>query len=127
MGNERLEHGKQVLARIDPNAAQALEGAFNDIAPDLGRLILEYAWGDIYSRPGLDLRSREIATMAALVARGGVDGQLRAHIRYALNAGCSRQEVIEVMLHLSVFAGIPAAISGIVNAREVFALLDGGK
>lgn len=124
MPDSKLEMGRASLARIDPAAASGLQHAFDDVCPDLGRLVLEYAWGDVYSRPGLDLKMREIATIAALVAKGGLEPQLKSHIGYALKAGCSREEVVEVMVHMTVFAGFPNAIAGALAARAVFADID---
>jgi 4-carboxymuconolactone decarboxylase len=67
---------------------------------------------------------REVATMSALATRGGCHPQLKSHIKYAVKAGCSRTEVIEIMIHLIVFCGVPAALNGIIAAREAFAELD---
>ena len=91
-----------------------------DIAPDLARYAIEFAFGDVYSRPGLDLKSREIATVSALAALGNAQPQLKVHIHGALNVGCTREEIIEVLIHLSVYAGFPAALNGIFAAKEVF-------
>lgn len=124
MQETRLEHGRRMLASIDPEAVDGLQNIFADVAPDLGKLILEFAWSDIYARKGLDLKTREVATMAALAARGGFHPQLKAHIKYAVKAGCSRTEVIEIMIHLIVFCGVPTALNGIIAAREAFAELD---
>jgi len=92
-----------------------------DIAPDLGDWIVDFAYGDVVSRPGLDLRTRELATVAALTALGNAQPQLKAHIEGALNAGCKPTEVLEVILQMSVYAGFPASLNGLAAAREVFA------
>jgi 4-carboxymuconolactone decarboxylase len=73
------------------------------------------------SRPGLDLRSRQFATIAALTALGNAQPQLKVHITGALNVGCTPQEIVEVILQMAVFAGFPAAINALTVAREVFA------
>ncbi|MFT4583717.1 MAG: 4-carboxymuconolactone decarboxylase [Gammaproteobacteria bacterium] len=91
-----------------------------DIAPDLGRWITDFAYGDVVSRPGLDLRTRELATVAALTALGNAQPQLKSHIGGALNAGCTPQEVLEVIMQMAVYAGFPASLNGISAAREVF-------
>jgi 4-carboxymuconolactone decarboxylase len=72
------------------------------------------------SRPGLDRRSRQLATIAALTALGHAP-QLEVHIRGALNVGCTRQEIVEVILQMAVYAGFPAAINALNVAREVLA------
>jgi 4-carboxymuconolactone decarboxylase len=81
---------------------------------------MEFAFGDIHCRPGLSLQKRELATIAALTALGTAAPQLRAHIQGALNVGCTEQEVVEVIMQMAVYAGLPAAINGIQAAREVF-------
>ena len=73
---------------------------------------------------GLDLKSREIATIAALVTLGNSPRELKAHIRGALNVGCTREEVLEVIIQMAVYAGFPAAINGIEVAGETFSQLD---
>jgi len=67
------------------------------IAPDFERFLVEFPFGDIYSRPGLDVKSREIATVAALTALGFAAPQLRVHIHGALRAGCSKEEIVELI------------------------------
>ncbi|MBU4607539.1 MAG: carboxymuconolactone decarboxylase family protein, partial [Methanobacterium sp.] len=68
----------------------------------------------------LDLKSREIATVAALTAMGTAPLQLKSHINGALNVGCTKEEIIEVIIQMAVYAGFPAAINGIMIAKEVF-------
>lgn len=91
-----------------------------DIAPELGEWIADFAYGDVVSRPGLDLRSRELATVAALTALGNAQPQLKSHIGGALNAGCTPKEILEVIMQMAVYAGFPASLNGISAAREVF-------
>jgi len=74
----------------------------------------------VMSRPGLDLRSRQIATVAALTAMGTATPQLRVHLNGALNVGCTPSEIIEVIMQMAVYAGFPAAINALNIAREVF-------
>jgi len=76
------------------------------------------------SRPGLDLKLRQIATVAALTALGNAQPQLKFHIQGALNVGCTRQEIIELITQMSVYAGFPKAANAMVVAREVFQELD---
>ncbi len=95
--------------------------ALADIAPDFARYLLEFPFGDIYSRPGLDLRAREIATVAALTALGTATPQLKVHIAASLNVGLSREEIVEIIMQMAVYAGFPAALNGLFAAQEVFA------
>lgn len=122
--NERYNRGANALAQIDGHAGEKVITALADIAPDFAKYVIEFPFGDIYSRPGLDLRAREIATVAALVALGNAAPQLKVHIEAALNVGLSRAEIVEVIMQMAVYAGFPAALNGLFAAKEVFASLD---
>ena len=118
---DRYQRGWQKLAEVDGQAGEHVIASLKDIAPDLARYIIEFPFGDIYSRPGLDLKSREIATVAALTAMGNAQPQLKVHIHGALNVGCTREEVVEVIMQMAVYAGFPAALNGVFAAKDVFA------
>jgi len=120
-GESRLEHGKRVLAEIDGNAGHHVIAALADISPDFATYLFEFPFGDIYSRPGLDLRAREIATIAALTAMGTATPQLKVHIEAGLNVGLTRDEITEIIMQMAVYAGFPAALNGLFAAKEVFA------
>ena len=81
-------------------------------------------FGDIYSRPGLDTKAREIATIAALTAMGNATPQLKVHIEAGLNVGLSRDEITEIITQMAVYAGFPAALNGLFAAKDVFAAMD---
>lgn len=117
----RFERGLARLREIDGEAGERVIAALQDIAPDFARLMVSFAFGDIYTRPGLDLKSREIAVVAALTALGNATPQLKVHLHAALNVGCSEEEITEVIMQMSIYAGIPAALNGLFAAREVFA------
>ncbi len=119
--DDRYARGQRALADIDGAAGQAVIDALADIAPDFARYVIEFPFGDIYSRPGLDLRSREIATIAALAALGHAAPQLKVHIRAGLNVGLTQAEIVEILMQMAVYAGFPAALNGLFAAREVFA------
>jgi 4-carboxymuconolactone decarboxylase len=85
----------------------------------LGKFIIEYAYGDIYSRKGLDLKSKEIAIIAALTALGNAQPQLKFHINAGLNIGLTEIEIKETILLMSVYAGFPAALNGTAVLKEV--------
>ena len=147
MSATRYERGWEKLKEIDGKAGERVMEALKDIAPDLARYTIEFPFGDIYCRPGLDLKSREIAAVAALTALGhavpevvdelvAVVGppagqhrhvvqrhaapQLKVHLNAALNVGCTRTEIIEVIIQMAVYAGFPAALNGAFAAQEVF-------
>ena len=121
VGESRLERGKRALAEIDGDAGKNVVSALADIAPDFARYLFEFPFGDIYSRPGLDLRAREIATIAALTAMGTAAPQLKVHIEAGLNVGVTREEITEIIMQMAVYAGFPAALNGLFAAKDVFA------
>jgi len=125
MTSDRYRLGLAKLAEIDGEAGQKVIDSLADVAPDLGRYIIAFAFGDIYARTGLDLRTREIATVAALTALGTAAPQLRVHLHAALNVGCSRDELVEVILQMAVYAGFPAALNGVAALRDVLQELAG--
>jgi 4-carboxymuconolactone decarboxylase len=92
MDNNRYERGLKKLKETEGEAGEKVIESLKDIAPDLARYTIEFPFGDIYSRPGLDLKLREIAVVAALTALGNAAPQLKVHIHGALNVGCSRDE-----------------------------------
>lgn len=120
MSKDRYEMGWKKLKEIDGEAGERVIESLKDLAPDLGRYTVEFPFGDVYSRPGLDLKSREIATVAALTTLGNAQPQLKVHINGALNVGCTREEVIEVIIQMAVYAGFPAALNGMFAAKDVF-------
>jgi len=120
MSSDRFERGMGKLKEVDSEAAERLTEGLKDIAPDLARYVIEFPFGDVYHRPGLDLKSREIAAVAALAALGTATTQLKVHIHGALNVGLSRQQVVEILIQIAVYAGFPAAINGMFAAKEVF-------
>ena len=122
--SDRYVRGLAKLQEIDGEGGVNVVRSLADIAPDFARLLIEFPFGDIYSRPGLDLRSREIAVVAALTAMGNAAPQLKVHIQGALNVGVTRTEVVEIIMQMAVYAGFPAALNGITAAREVFAADD---
>ncbi|EGT4373341.1 carboxymuconolactone decarboxylase family protein [Cronobacter malonaticus] len=121
MTSSRYDTGLARLSEIDGAAGENVIKALADIAPDLGRYVIEFGFGDVYSRPGLSLKSRELATVAALTALGHAQPQLVVHLHAALNVGCTREEIIEVIIQMALYAGFPAALNAMFTAKKVFA------
>ena len=117
----RYERGLAKLQEIDGEAGERELASLDGIAPDFARYLIESPLGDICSRPGLDLKSREIAVVAALTALGNSAPQLKVHIQGAINVGVTRAEVVETIMQMAVYAGFPAALNGLMAAKEVFA------
>ena len=122
MDSERYLRGWEKLREIDGHGGEQVVDSLRDIAPDFARLLIEFPFGDIYSRPGLDLKTRELAVVAALTALGNAAPQLKVHIQGARNVGCTQDEIVEVIMQMAVYAGFPAALNGLFAAKEVFGL-----
>lgn len=120
-GYDRHARGMAALSTITGDGAGKMVESLRDIAPELSDWVIDFAYGDVVSRPELSLHTRELATVAALTALGNAQPQLKAHIKGALNAGCTPREIVEVIMQMAVYAGFPAAINGILAAKEVFA------
>ena len=121
MNDERYQRGLNKLREIDGEQGERVIAALAGIAPDFGRLMIEFAFGDIYSRPALDLKTRELAVVAALTALGNAAPQLKVHLHGALNVGCSREQIVETIMQMALYAGFPAALNGLFAAQDVFA------
>jgi len=119
--NDRYARGLAALNALAPQSAQAVQDALADIAPDMGRFIMEFAYGDVFTRPGLTPNLRQTATIAALTALGNAAPQLRFHIEAGMAVGISPQAVIDIIYVATVFGGFPAGLNAIAAAREVFA------
>ncbi|WP_446387854.1 carboxymuconolactone decarboxylase family protein [Coleofasciculus sp. B1-GNL1-01] len=113
-----------MIEQVNQAGYERSRDSLRDISPDLMRFAIEFGYGDVLSRPGLDIKLRQIATVAALTVLGDAQPQLKFHIQGALNVGCTRQEIIELITQMSVYAGFPKAINAMVVARDVFQELD---
>lgn len=121
---QRYERGLAALRLIDGQAGQSVVDPLADIAPDFARLLVEFVFGDVYPRTGLEPKARELATIAICTALGTAAPQLRFHLHGLLNAGGTRTEAVETIIQMAGYAGFPAALNGIAVARQVFAELD---
>jgi len=118
--SKRYQKGRNILKKIHGmKAINAIDG-MADIAPDMARFVYEFPFGDIYSRPGLDIKSRQLVTVASLATLANAGQQLKAHINGSLNVGLTRQEIVEALMQIAVYAGFPAALNALKIARDVF-------
>ncbi|WP_115576227.1 carboxymuconolactone decarboxylase family protein [Xanthomonas campestris] len=118
--SDRYALGLSTLNAITGRTGEAVVESLKDIAPDFSDWIVAFAYGDVMARPGLDKQVRQIATIAALTALGTATSQLKVHIDGALNVGRKPSQITETILQMAVYAGFPAAINGLVAAKEVF-------
>lgn len=119
--NALYQKGWETLAKVDGEQGDRVIEALADIAPDVGEYIIRFAFGEIYNRPALDLRQREIATLSALTAIGGCENQLKVHINASLNVGLTQQEIVEVITQCIPYVGFPRVLNAIFVAKDVFA------
>jgi 4-carboxymuconolactone decarboxylase len=128
MSEDRSKRGAETLAKIHAEwGSPKVLSQLDDIAPDFKNMVRDFAFGEIYSRPGLDLKSRQLATVAALAAMDNSPLELRAHLHGALKLGWTREELVEVLMQMAVYAGFPAAMHSLLIAKEVFAEIDARK
>jgi len=122
--DDRFARGSALLDQIHAGGGAQLVDALSDVAPDLARYIVEFGFGDVYARPGLSLRDRQLATVAALAALGTAQAQLTAHIEGALTVGVTRDEIVEIIIQMALYGGFPAAMNAVDAARTAFAAAD---
>lgn len=120
MSEEDYQRGRRKREELFGPEAEGNVSYLKELAPDLERVIMENLFGGFFCRTELDPRIRSLCTVAVLAALGGRDGQVRYHIKGALNVGASKQEIVEVLMHLLFYAGLPSASNGLRMAKEVF-------
>lgn len=120
-----LEKGRAVLSDLNPEMEAILSERYDDLLPGFSESLVEWAYGRHYARGAVDIKTRQLCTIAALTAMGGgTYPQLKANIEHTLKAGASQQEVAEVIWQMAVYGGVPAAINGLNAAKEVFATME---
>ena len=121
---DRYEKGMHVLREINKENIENLFEDLEDIAPDLGRFVVEFPYSEIYTRKEVDLKTRELCSVAAITALGHAQKELYDHVHAALKVGNSPKEIVEIIMQMSAYAGFPAAINGMMTAKKVFKELD---
>ena len=121
MENTRFTQGMEQLKTIDGKGGENVIKSLEDIAPDLGKFIVEFAFGEIYTRGGLTTEEREMITLSSLLTAGGCEPQLKVHINGALNVGISPEKVIETFLQCVPYTGFPKVLNAVFAAKKVFA------
>ncbi len=119
MDEEALERGRRLFDEMSGGRGAEAEAVWSALHPDLANLIVGFVGGTVWSRPGLDLRTRSLVTIAATTALGRRNA-LELNVRLALGNGATREEIIEVLLHMAVYAGFPASWEALETARAVF-------
>lgn len=120
MEKTRFNNGMKQLKTIDGIGGEKVIESLEDISPDLGKFIIEFAFGDIYTRQGLNLKERELITITSLLTAGGCEPQLEVHINGALNVGISAEKIVETFLQCIPYTGFPRVLNAISIAKKVF-------
>jgi 4-carboxymuconolactone decarboxylase len=120
MQSDRFRRGWERLMEVDAEGGEQVIENLQDVAPDLGRYVVEFAFGEIYQRPVLDLRQRQLVTISALTTLGGAEPQLEVHINAGLNVGLTAREVVEAILHCIPYIGFPRVLNATFVAKRVF-------
>ncbi|MBI4857514.1 MAG: carboxymuconolactone decarboxylase family protein [Acetobacterium woodii] len=120
MNQTRYEIGTEQLKKIDGIGGEKVIESLKGIAPDLGKYIIEFAFGDIYPREGLSLQERELITITSLLTAGGCEPQLDVHINGALNVGISPEKIIEAFIQCIPYTGFPKVLNAVMVAKHVF-------
>lgn len=120
MENSRYGQGLHNLNKVDGEAGKRVIDSLDDIAPDIAKYIIEFAFGDIYARKGLSLKQREIVTITSLLTQGNTRNQLIVHINGALNVGLTVEEIIEIFIQCIPYVGFPRVLNAVETAKEVF-------
>ncbi len=116
----RRKAALELLRKLDPGAPAKVERNLDELSEDFLEIVLGFAFADVVGRDGLDLRTREMLTVAMLAAMGTASGQLEFHIRAAMNNGVTQEEIVEIILQVAVYAGVPACINTIAAAKKAF-------
>lgn len=118
--SDLYRNGMELLKEIHGgHAGEQIINELKDICPDYATMTIEWAFGSIFSRTGLDIKTRELATIASCVTLGNANPQLIAHIEAALHVGATKQEIIEVILQTALYAGFPATTNALLLAKQI--------
>ena len=121
MSNTRFELGSETLKEIDGIGGENVIQSLQDIAPDVGKYIIEFAFGDVYTRSELSMQEREMITITSLLTTGGCEPQLEVHINGSLNVGLSPEKIIETFIQCIPYTGFPKVLNAIYTAKKIFA------
>ena len=125
MQTDRYQLGQQMLEKIHGgHVGEQMVAELSDICPEFVDMTIEWSFGEVASRTNIDLKTRELVIIASCVTLGHVVPQLEAHIEGAIQVGCTREEIVEVILQMSVYAGMATASNAFRIAKAVFKKLD---
>jgi 4-carboxymuconolactone decarboxylase len=116
--DERYRRGVAIQQLLSGGTSEPLASRVAEVAPDFARMTIEFPLGDLYSRGAVDLRVRELAAIAVLAALGRM-AQLRLHVGAAAHAGCTREEIVEILMQTAIYAGFPCAHDALAECHDL--------
>jgi len=116
----RFDNGLKNLEKVDSQAGKNVIDSLGGLSEDIGKYIIEFAFGDIYDRDILNFKQREMITITSLLTQGDTAPQLRVHINDSLNVGLSREQIIETFIQAIPYVGFPKVLNAVTIAKEVF-------
>ena len=118
--SERYRRGIDIAEKLAADkVAHFVESGVAEVAPDFARMTIEFAFGDLYARDALDLKSRELIAIAVLAASGRSGPQLRVHIESAASSGITKAEIVEALMQTALYAGFPAALNALADCHDL--------
>ena len=118
--SDRYRRGIDVAEQLaSDKVAHFVKSGVAEVAPDFARMVIEFAFGDLYSRPALDLKSRELIAIAALAVSGNAGPQLRVHVESGQSVGISKAEIVEVLMQIALYAGFPTALNALADCHDL--------
>ena len=118
--SERYRRGIDIAEQLAADKIEHfVKSGVAEVAPDFARMVIEFAFGDLYSRDALDLRSRELIAIAALAVSGSAGPQLRVHVESAASVGITKEEIVEVLMQIALYAGFPAALNALADCHDL--------
>jgi 4-carboxymuconolactone decarboxylase len=121
--SERYRRGVDVVQKLSSGSLEKFlkTSRIAEVAPDFARMVVEFVFGDIYSRDALTLRDREIAAIASLASLGHAGPQLRTHVEAALQLGLSKAEIVEILMQIGIYSGVPSALNALSDCHDLLA------
>jgi 4-carboxymuconolactone decarboxylase len=121
MSDERYDRGRARLRELAGERGESVMAGLEEVSPDLARYVVEFGYGDIYSRPTLDDHARQLAAISALSAMGGAEPQLEYHLGIAVDIGVPPGQIVETVIFLSPFIGFARTLNAVRSVKRVFA------
>jgi 4-carboxymuconolactone decarboxylase len=118
--SERYRRGIDIAEQLAADKIEHfVKSGVAEVAPDFARMVIEFAFGDLYARDALDLRSRELIAIAVLAASGDAGPQLRVHVESAASVGISKTEIVEILMQIALYAGFPTALNALAECHDL--------